>query len=70
MSGRTIESLEASEAMRKEIERLRAELAERDALARDLTTIVRMPNVEYVADRHNRAVELLRLKALPKEPKP
>ena len=31
MSDRTIESLEASEAMRKEIERLRAELAEKDA---------------------------------------
>lgn len=43
---------------------------ERDALIRDLTTIVRMPNVEYEADRHNRAVELLRLNALPKEPKP
>lgn len=39
---------------------------ERDALIRDLTTIVRMPNVEYEADRHNRAVELLRLNALPK----
>lgn len=43
---------------------------ERDALIRDLTTIVRMPNAEHEADKHNRAVELLRLSALPKEPKP
>jgi hypothetical protein len=27
------------------------------ALAKDLTTIVRMPNVEYIADAHNKAVE-------------
>ena len=27
------------------------------ALAEDLTTIVRMPNVEYIADAHNKAVK-------------
>jgi len=27
------------------------------ALAKDLTTIVRMPNVEYIADAHNKAVK-------------
>jgi hypothetical protein len=27
------------------------------ALAKDLTTIVRMPNVEYIADAHNKAIE-------------
>lgn len=52
---------------------LNAALAERDALrermarlvgaiacAKDLTTIMRMPNVEYVADAHNAAVAKLR----------
>ena len=40
-----------------EIERLRAELA---CCVKNLITVVRMPNVEHVADAHNEAVKRLR----------
>ena len=44
---------ESQAAMLQEIKALRDALA----LAEDLTTIVRMPNVEYIADAHNKAVK-------------
>ena len=44
---------ESQAAMLQEIKALRDALA----LAKDLTTIVRMPNVEYIADAHNKAVK-------------
>jgi hypothetical protein len=34
------------------------------AAACDLTTIVRIPNAEWIADRHNAAVEMIRDAAL------
>jgi hypothetical protein len=48
------------ESRDRNIEQLAAEnkvLRDALALAKDLTTIVRMPNVEYIADAHNKAVE-------------
>ena len=44
-------------AMLQEIKALRDALA----LAEDLTTIVRMPNVEYIADAHNKAVKKIQV---------
>lgn len=54
----------------QEAELLRAELAEcRLAMScvRDLSEIVRMPNVEHVADAHNAAVKRLRAALAAKE---
>ena len=54
-------------------ERLRAENKRLLELIRvaacDLTTIMRMPNAEWVADAHNAAVEIIRVAALRGEEK-
>jgi len=47
---------ESQAAMLQEIKALRDALA----LAEDLTTIVRMPNVEYIADAHNKSVKKIK----------
>lgn len=43
----------------REIERLRGELKMMQDSARDLIEVIRMPNIEHVADAHNAAVHLL-----------
>lgn len=43
-----------------EIERLRAELKMMQDSAKDLIDVMRMPNIEEVADAHNAAVHLLK----------
>lgn len=48
------------EAERDELRERVARLEEAIACAKDLATIMRMPNVEYVADAHNAAVAKLR----------
>ena len=49
-------------ALREEVERLRAEnerMRVAPACAKDLIAVMRMPNIEYVADAHNAAVAKL-----------
>jgi len=50
----------ALQAQRDELRERVARLVGAIACAKDLTTIMRMPNVEYVADAHNAAVATLR----------
>jgi hypothetical protein len=55
------ESLKREQRLEAEVKRLRSLVADN---AKNLTTIMRMPNIEHVADEHNAAVLRLKNEAL------